>query len=251
MVYLKQITSFLDNWLNISEIEDRSLNGLQVGGKSEVYKIGVAVDASMETFQKALQQKCDMIIVHHGLLWKDVTSVSGTLYNRIKYLMQTGMSFYAAHLPLDKHNEVGNNIQICKLLDLKNLKEFGLHNGVKLGFSGELESEISFEVFVELINKRLDTQSKFLNFGPKTIKKVGVVSGGGSRDYDEARNEKIDCYITGEMSNSTYHFAKENNINVIAAGHYKTEVFGVKALASLIEERFGVETVFIDVPTGI
>jgi len=40
-------------------------------------------------------------------------------------------------------------------------------------------------------------------------------------------------------------------MNVIHAGHYATEKLGVKALAVHVADKFGVETQFIDHPTGI
>ena len=46
------------------------------------------------------------------------------------------------------------------------------------------------------------------------------------------------------------HQARERNLNVLFAGHYATETLGVRALGDHLAERFGLETVFLDAPTG-
>jgi len=248
MVLLKEVVDFLDNELGIKDVADSSNNGLQVSGNNEVKKVAFAVDGCMEVFEKA--KDFDMVIVHHGISWDDsLKYLTGINYSRVKFLIDNNISLYAAHLPLDKHPKHGNNAELCRILGLKHIHGFGNYHEQMIGFAGE--KEISLNDFVKEINKKLNTSCKVFDFGKNKIKKIGVVSGGGSSALNEAIEKGLDCFVTGEVPHHTYQLAKEGKINLIAAGHYATETLGVKALMELVKKKFDVETVFIDAPSGL
>ncbi len=249
MAKLKKITAFLNKLL--PRIKDASVNGLQVKGKDEVKKIAFAVDACIDIFEKAKKEKADFIVVHHGLLWKGKTQ-SNFLKKRISFLKKNKISLYASHLPLDLHPEFGNNIQICKALGLKNLKKFGDYHGIKIGFKGELDNPVDFNKFVNLAKRKTHCKNPtVLDFGRKKIKTIAVVSGGAADNIRDAIKESVDAYLSGEPKHSSYHVAKEGKLNVVFTGHYNTEVFGVRAIAKVLKEKFDVEAVFIDSPTNM
>ncbi|NCN65402.1 MAG: Nif3-like dinuclear metal center hexameric protein [Candidatus Altiarchaeum hamiconexum] len=248
---IKKLNKFLDKYLKISEIDDLSVNGLQVEGRKDVKKICFAVDASLETFKLAKKENADMLFVHHGMIWGGIKKVTGINYKRLKFLIENEISLYATHLPLDKHREVGNNIQFLKIFGINEaIEEFGTYHEIIIGYKGKFEKERNLSGFVSEIEKQLNTKCKILKFGKDKIKSVGVVSGGAASLIDEALYN-IDCFVTGEPSHQVYHIAKEGKINVIFAGHYATETLGVKAMTELIGKKFGIETRFIDCPTGL
>ena len=90
-----------------------------------------------------------------------------------------------------------------------------------------------------------------LPFGKKEISTVGIISGGASHDVYQAIDENLDLYITGEIGHDNYHQCLENKINFIAGGHYQTETVGVSLLMKKLKEEKNIDTVFIDVPTGL
>jgi dinuclear metal center YbgI/SA1388 family protein len=247
-VSLKEIVLFLNKELRVKGIEDDSRNGLQVRANDKVKKVAFAVDASLETFRKAKELNCDLIVVHHGLLWKDQKFKKETK-KRVDYLKKNQLSLYAAHLPLDAHPEYGNNIQLCRLFNIGNLKKFGKYHGFPIGYKGKLNKDLGG--FVKEINTKLRTKCFVLAFGPKRIRTIGVVSGGGRAAIEEVIDQKLDCFLVGEMPHSTYHHAQESKTSIIMGGHYATETLGVKAIAGLLKQKFNIETVFIDVPTGM
>ncbi|MBR9690531.1 Nif3-like dinuclear metal center hexameric protein [Candidatus Woesearchaeota archaeon] len=247
---LLSITRCLNKLLDVKNVPDTSKNGMQVKAGKEVKKIGFAVDACMEVFAKAKKQKCDLVIVHHGILWKH-QKYKKHLEKRINFLKKNKISLYAAHLPLDKHDKYGNAIVIANILRLKNTNGFGVYEGIPVGFRGELKKKLSVDELSKNVNKLLKTKSKVFNFNKKKIKTVGIVTGGGSSTLQEAIEKKLDCFITGEVVHMIYNYAKESKINMISAGHYATETFGVKALMPILKEKFGVDVVFIDAPTGL
>lgn len=256
MVTAQKIATFLDKELNIKEFEDTCCNGLQVDNchsanskdKIEIKKIGFAVDAALEVFEKAKEKKCNMVITHHGMIWNWMDSIVGREYGRIKYLIENKIALYSAHLPLDQNEKYGNNICLAKFLKLKNLKEFGKVNNKKIGFIGDYNGNLNS---VKKILKEKGMRISSLDFGPTEIKKIAIVSGGGANSLGEAVECKSDLFITGESAHHNYHNAKEEKLNMIFSGHYETEIWGVKELMNLIKKKFNVEVEFIDVPVSI
>ncbi|NMC58993.1 MAG: Nif3-like dinuclear metal center hexameric protein [Candidatus Methanofastidiosa archaeon] len=248
---LYELVNFMDEYLKVNEIDDVSANGLQIEGKKEVKKICLCVDGSLESFKEASKIKADMLIVHHGLIWGGLKSIRGLVKERIAFLIENKISLYASHLPLDMHSEVGNNIQLTKLLNLSNPEQFGSYHGLKIGFKGKYENPKSINDISQILEKYLPAKTESFQFGSDRIKSVGIVSGGGSSVFEDCIKEGLDLFITGESSHTIYHDAKEAGINLIFAGHYATEKLGVMALGKKIEEKFGLKTEFIDIPTGL
>ncbi|MFP4111724.1 MAG: Nif3-like dinuclear metal center hexameric protein [Candidatus Woesearchaeota archaeon] len=252
MEELKKITSFLDRHLSIEDFKDRSYNGLQVEGNSDVKKILFAVDAGLDTFRKALELKAEMIVVHHGLLWDGADPrIKDTHKERIDFLLRNKISLYAAHLPLDAHFDSGNNVMLLKLLGAKIRRDFHDYHGKKIGWIGEFKPPMAVKEIDIRLSSELGAKCTTLAFGREFARTVAVVSGGGgySAFYD-AVNEGCDIFITGDTV-ELYHSAKDENMNVIFAGHHATEILGVKELSNVIKKKFKVDSIFHDIPTGL
>ena len=243
------IVSLLDKTLRTSEISDRSVNGLQVEGAAEVTKIGLAVDASLEAYKLANEKGCQMVIVHHGMIWEGIKRVTGPVYRQIEFLVKNDINLYASHLPLDMHPTLGNNILLAKALGLRNLLPFGEYHGSHIGFEGVLPRAATVKSISELVRKKFGGPVSSLPFGPQKIRRVAVISGHGSSCLPEAIEKKADLFVTGESSHENHHAALEGKINVVYGGHYHTEKSGVQALGEFLKKKFGVESVFLDVPT--
>ncbi len=245
------LVSFIDSMLKTSHYKDYSCNGLQVQGTPTIKKIALLVDASLQGYRLALKKQCQLIAVHHGIIWDGIRSVSGSSYNHLKYLLENDLNLYASHLPLDLHPEIGNNAQLAAMLNMSELRPFGNYKGIEIGFEGVLNKSTDLDSIVQTLCENLDSQCTVLPFGKKKVSKVAVVSGGAADLLTEAITKGLDCYITGEPAHYNYHEALENGINVIYAGHYHTEKPGILALGRLLQEKFGIQTEFIDVPTPI
>ena len=241
---LSEICSFLDEYLEVEAYKDVSNNGLQVEGRRDVEKIAFAVDACMESFRAAKMIGADLLVVHHGLIWGGIEYVIGIVKRRLEFLLKSGMSLYAAHLPLDAHEEIGNNATILRKIGAEPERKFGEYRGVKIGYSATVDMTVSNVV------DNFDSV-KLLTFGPERVKKIAAVSGRGGFALQEAIELGIDLFITGEAEHEVYHLAREGGVNVMFLGHYESETFGVRNLMRVVEEEFGVDTVFLDVPTNL
>ena len=240
---------FLDGYLEVDKFKnDNSYNGLQVEGREDIRKMIGGTTISVELIERAIEKDADAILVHHGLFWKNVPPIlRRSMKKRIELLIRHDINLFAYHIPLDYHNEVGNNVQILKILGLPVTGDFGTWRDMPVGKYAELEKPLKLEEIVEKVRKRIREDPLVFPFGRKEISRVAVVSGGGCPTLPEAVENGFDLFITGEPAEWCESYAKDEGIHVIFAGHYHTERFGVKALGELLQRRFGIKFEFIEV----
>jgi dinuclear metal center YbgI/SA1388 family protein len=250
------VTERYDSRLDVDEYADvdASANGLQVGpAQRAVERVAFAVDAAEATIETAVDREADLLVVHHGLSWGGIERVTGRNYRRIAPLIDNDLALYAAHLPLDGHQELGNAAGLADYLDLEHCEPFGAMGPVHIGQRGRAGDPYERDELAETLAAELDTGGwgvQVLDFGPETVEEVAIVTGSGVDWLDEAVEAGVDAFVTGEGKQQVYHEAREAGVNVFLAGHYATETFGVRALSGLAED-WDLETTFIDHPTGL
>ena len=248
----KTLTEYLDGFLRIEQIEDQSQNGLQVDGPEEVTRVAFAVDGCEASFQRAVDEDAQLLIVHHGLFWGESLRVIGPHFRRLRVLMDGGCALYGVHLPLDLHPQVGHNAEMVRLLDLADREPFGDYHGVEIGFAGRFDHALDMPALIGRVVEALGRPPiRVLDYGPEVIERVACVSGGAASMVEQVAEGGLDAYITGETSHAAFHQIVELGLNVIFAGHYATETLGLKALAGHLEGKFGLETIFLELPTGM
>ena len=242
------IVNFCKKYLNVSSFDDHCENGLQIEGADKVSKIILGVSWSQKLIDYAISKKAEMILVHHGIFPKMIGNppkIDGYMKGRLKSMLSNDISLVGFHLPLDAHPKIGNNISLCKLLGVKNLKLYDI------GFIGNLEKACSLNDFVNTINKKLNTKSVVTNNDNRKIKKIAIVSGGAASWYQGAQKLGADVFVTGELYEGVVRSSEEENISVIGAGHYNTEKLGVQNLGKLLEKEFGIKSEFVDIPCEV
>jgi len=194
-----------------------------------------------------------MIILHHGILGPKVNMpITKVLKQRLKVLFDYDMTLLTYHLFLDKHEVLGNNAQIIKLLGAEKGEKFGYLNKLYWGWEAEYKKPIKIDDFLAKVKKLFGSEVKIFKYGSAKIKKFGIVSGGGPYVFPEAIDKNIDVYMTGETAEWTESWAKEAGIHYIRLGHYNSEKFGVQALGAFIKKKFPkFEIKFIDIPNSL
>ena len=250
---LKELDSYFRSFLAIDELSgtDVSLNGIQVENDADITCIAFAVDACMETFRRAKEAGAQMVFVHHGLFWGHEQTLTGIHYQRIKFLIENNMALYAVHLPLDIHPIIGNNVALAREAGLIDLKPFGEYHGIKVGVKGTFKNPVTTEQVLSSLEYDRAELLAYLTFGKDKNLTGAVITGGGEHDVADAIDEDVDLYITGDAAHVVYHTCLENKINMISAGHYRTEVYGVQNVAKKVSDDLGLKALFIDVPTGL
>ena len=228
---------------------DGAVNGLQAENSGRVTRIAATVDASLATVKLAIAAGADLLLVHHGLFWSPRQPWTGKTYELLRLLAENDLAIYSSHLPLDAHPQLGNNAQLCAALGLKSLKPFFFSHGQNIGFRSA--ARISRSELAEKLACATGVKPHLLPGGKEICERIGVVTGGAGADLQQAADEGVDTFITGEGPHWTYALAEELGVNVFYGGHYATETFGVKALSAELSRRFKVPWTFLDHPTGL
>jgi len=245
MITLQELYSYLDQYLNCASIADFCKNGLQVEGKDKVFKIATAVTANLDTIKQAAELKVDALIVHHGLFWnQDPHEITGIKKEKVKTLLENGISLLAYHLPLDAHQEIGNNWKAASDLGWQNLRSFCV-KGIPLGVLGDIELK-SYDAVVDGLEKYYGSKAVCALGGNKLIKTMGLISGGAYKYLIDAKKLGADAFVTGSYDLPAWDQAFEERINFFALGHTATEKVGPKALTDFISRKWGVDACFID-----
>lgn len=245
-----ELTAWLDNLLDPAAFDDITYDGLQVEGKPEIRKAAFAVDSSQEIYDEAVKLGCDLLVVHHALIWRGWGRVAGMDRLRLKTLLASDTNLYVAHLPLDFHPEIGNNASIAALIGAKLTGE--IFYGV--GRVAEFGSAVTLDELVSRVESSIGKLNPSFLCGGKTVRRLGISSGGfRASKLPELAALGVDTLVTGEGDGASqfYHACRETKMSVLMAGHYATELTGIRSLMRRFAAEFaGVETVLIDKPTG-
>ncbi|MCH2338711.1 Nif3-like dinuclear metal center hexameric protein [Pseudomonas sp. NPDC047963] len=247
-VALTTLVDETDRFLNAAKIPDYCPNGLQVEGRPQVRRIVSGVTASQALLDAAVEAQADVVLVHHGYFWKNEDPrVVGMKQRRVKTLLSNDISLLAYHLPLDVHPEVGNNVQLARLLGLTVEGALEPDNPRSVGLVGSLDTPLTPAEFMQRVQIALGREPVMVE-GPGLIRRVAWCTGGAQGYIDQAVTAGVDAYLTGEISEPTAHIARENELSFFAAGHHATERYGVQALGEYLAKRFAIEHLFIDCP---
>lgn len=248
-----EIVRYLDDYLQIASFRDYCPNGMQVIGRPEVERVALGVSANLECFRMAAEQHADMLITHHGLFWENTPQVVGArLKGRLKMLFEHDITLLGYHLPLDAHPEIGNNALWLRALgfELEGIT-LGVARGKPIGAVGNAPKRQTMREVVEKVTQVAGASPRVYAYGPQTVRRLGVVTGGGYHNLLDAIELGCDTFITGETGEPTEGIAREEGVNFIGVGHYNSEKIGVQAVGELLREQFGVTTFFCDIPNPV
>lgn len=245
MAQRQAILNWCQQQLAVDQFHDYCPNGLQVAGCEEIRKLVCAVSASQAAIDFAIEQQADMLLVHHGMFWKnEVSTLTGWKQHRLKSLLMHDINLAGYHLPLDAHMQWGNNVQLAKQY---NWQIEGQTAEQKLLMFGQLPEAQSLQQLASQIEAGLQrTPLVLANDLQRAVKRLAWCTGGAQGFFQQAIDLGVDVYITGEVSEPQYHLARETGVAFIAAGHHATERYGVQALAQAISQQFAVQSQFFD-----
>lgn len=252
MVELSQLVSWCNNTLNVSAFKDYCPNGLQVEGKPQIHKIVTAVTASQAAIDAAIAEQADALLVHHGYFWKgEAYPLTGMKGARIKTLMQHDISLIAYHLPLDAHPTLGNNAALADLLGIQITGGLDPNERFPIGNIGELSHPLSAAQLTQLLSETLQRPAQHMGHGPAQIQKIGFCTGGAQDYLYKAVEQGCDAYISGEVSERTFHEANELGIHYFACGHHATERGGIMRLGQALVKQFNIIEKYIDISNPV
>jgi dinuclear metal center YbgI/SA1388 family protein len=247
MPALDELIRYLDELLEPAAFEDMGPNGLQVPATRPVERVVTGVTAQRELIERAVAERAQLVLVHHGLFWEFAPlGLTPRLAERLRPLFVHDVALAAYHLPLDAHPEIGNNALLADALGADGHVAFA-----DVGRGATYAEPLAAAELFERVAAATGREPLVFDAGPPEDRRVAIVSGGAAGRLDRAIAEGYDAFLTGEPRENVMADAREAGIHFIAAGHYATETFGVRRLGDLLAERFGVEHVWIDIPNPV
>jgi dinuclear metal center YbgI/SA1388 family protein len=247
MAELDELIRYLDELLDPAAFEDIGPNGLQVPGPRAVERVVTGVTAQLELIERAVEERAELVLVHHGLFWEFAPlGLTPRLAERLRPLFRHDVALAAYHLPLDAHPEVGNNALLADALGAAGHVAFA-----GIGRGATFEEPLPAAELFERVAAATGREPLVFDAGPPSVRRVAIVSGGAASRLDEAIADGYDAFVTGEPKENVMADAREAGIHFVAAGHYATETFGVRRLGELLADRFGVEHVWVDIPNPV
>ncbi|WP_025456826.1 Nif3-like dinuclear metal center hexameric protein [Neisseria polysaccharea] len=244
MVLRRDFLAWCDETLQTASFKDYAPNGLQVEGREYIGKIVTSVTASRAAIDFAVEQKADLLLVHHGMFWKsEPPTVTGWKKERIAALLRHDINMAGYHLPLDAHPTLGNNAQLADRLGFATEKRFGEQNLLN---SGSLKQVKTLGALAARIETVLQRKPVVIGNPEREIRRVAWCTGGAQGFFQTAIDEGVDLYLTGEISEAQYHLANETGTAFVSAGHHATERYGIRALAAAAAGVFGLEVCHFD-----
>lgn len=248
-----EVIRYCDDLLEISSYGDYGPNGLQVPGRPEVNRIATAVSAHLASIEAAIETGADLLLTHHGLFWDfHPRALSEAMAARLRAALGAGLSIAGYHLPLDGHPKLGNNVLLARQFGFEPASGLiGEARGSRIGAVGRREDPIPAGELFRLIERELGREPLVFAAGPEEVRSIGIVTGAGAGDIHRAIDLGLDAYLTGEPAEHVMADAREGGIHFIAAGHYATEICGIRGLGELLSERFGLSHEFLDLPNPV
>jgi dinuclear metal center YbgI/SA1388 family protein len=242
-----EIIAFANELLEVQRFPEYGRPGLQVTGADKVSKIACGVSSSLELFERAAATGAELVLVHHGLFWRnEPLVVDRRLRGRLEALFAANLTLVAYHLALDAHPELGNNALLARRLGAEPQGTFA-----EIGAGARFAAATDAATLTSRLREETGREPLVFAEGPERIQRVAIVTGGGGSHLIEAAHEGYDAFVTGEPEEPALATARELGIHFLAGGHYATETFGVQALAERLAREFSVEWEFVDVANPV
>lgn len=246
MAHRDEIVGYANALLEADRWPEFAPPGLQVVGSAQVTRIACGVSASRALFEQAVDEGAELVLVHHGLFWRnEPLVVDARLRGRLEALFRGNASLVAYHLALDAHPELGNAAQLAQRLGLTPDGAFG-----SFGLACT-QPPSTLDDLVKRVSEHTEREPLVLAHGPTEIRRVAVATGSAGYDLIRAAHEGFDVLLTGEPEEPNLHAAQELGIHLIAAGHHATERYGVQALAATLADRFDLAWSYLEIPNPI
>ena len=238
---VREIAQYLEEQVPLAWQESYDNAGLAVGNPdAEVTKVLVALDATEEVVDEAIELGAQMVVTHHPIIFRPIKRLAGENRQQrtIAKAIVHNVALYAAHTNLDSAPQRGISHHLAELLGLEEerLLESSATEGVGIGVVGVLPTEMGAEEVLELIRERLGV--KVLRHSPvrvERVRRVAICSGSGGSLIEAAEAAGADLYLSADFK---YHdFVDADKMILVDAGHFETEICAIDILFEILSKK--------------
>lgn len=243
---LKEVIAVLEELCPLNFAVKWDNPGLQVGRMDkEIRAVGLAVDATSEVIRRAVQEKVDLLLTHHPLLFSGVSHVTDSDYlgSRVLALAAGDIACYAMHTNFDV---LGMGDAAADLLGLGDRKVLEVTYEDELsvegiGRVGSLPEPLTLKECAQRVSELFEIPHVRYYGDPEgTIVTCAILPGSGKDDIDLALKEGADVMITGDITHHVGIDAVEKGICIIDAGHYGVEKLFIPYMTEYLKREIPV-----------
>lgn len=208
--------------------------GLLIGTeKSEISKVLVALDCSVQTAKEAIEWGADILLTHHPVFFGGVKRIAPDDPDTAGpyMLIRRGIGLFAAHTNLDSA-EGGVNDCLAEALGLQGIKKLPPEEMGRIGF---LPSSMAFIDFARMAEKTLCTRVRITGDDTASVQHIAMVGGSAADELFAAKAAGADAFVTGEMKHHLALQAAAMGLCIVEAGHYETEKVVLEPLISRLQ----------------
>lgn len=218
--------------------------GLLAGRREkEVKRVYIALDATDEVVEEAVQTGADMLVTHHPLIFSGLKQITDGDFigKRVLRLLQNDISYYAVHTNYDVRRmgvlSCGKlGFEKPQVLECTRVGEDGVQEGI--GCIAEIKETELLELAGQVKDTfRLDSVRIFGSPKQK-IRKAAICPGSGKSVIPEAIKKQADVLITGDIGHHEGIDSVACGMAVIDAGHYGIEHIFTADMERLLKENF-------------
>ena len=259
---LSELIKYLDILLRKELALETDNSGFLIGRThKDVNKILVALDATEEVIDEAIELRAGLLMIHHPLIYDPLKNIISQekIQSKILKLIENRIAVYAAHTNYDAMPG-GLNQLIAEKIGLRNTeileplcaadKPENKFFNAGIGRIGNLESEKTLDALLKELKILLELENLiWLSKNPsadikRKIKRLAVINGGANSSTDfltspgfisGAGGNVADAVIVGELKYSNAIKIAESGIIVIALGHAESEKFAIDGMAEIIQ----------------
>lgn len=197
-----------------------------------VHTVLFALDVTDTVLDEAASLGADLLVTHHPLMFSPIQRITEDQYEAhlLRRMIRMGISMIAAHTNLDRAPGGMNDV----LADLCGLGQVRGEDFVRVG---NLPAPITAEQLARQLSERLRTAVRLMGDPAHVCKVLGLCTGGGSSEWEQAQALGADAYLSGEIK---HHHALEmswRGMVCFECGHFATEEPGLFALADALQKE--------------
>lgn len=243
--FINDLADFLQKELSVEKFPETEQGGIYYPSKRPIRRVGLTLEPFSRLYDWVDETQIDALWLHRP--WKiDLSSLPSDL------------GILSHHLPFDEALTVGYNIYLAKQLRATgSLQPIGYKKSADdsgetlpsrpLGMLIDIDPQ-EFDLLLDRIKTIFDGYDRAeAGYGsggwqPNSCR-VAVVGAMTDALVREADEKGAHLYLTGAYRKAGQQAVDDTGIAVIAAGHRRSEEWGMKLLASIIEENLPVKCI--------
>lgn len=235
----KELIDLLEREFPVKYAVPGDKTGFQVGDREkEIHHVFVALDATEETIDQAIENGADMILTHHPMIFSPLSSVTTDSFNgrRVIKMIENGLCYMSTHTNYDSCRMADLAAERLGMTECRTLEEVA--DGIGIGKVGKLPEKMTLRECALFVKERFSIPSvRFFGDADTEISVMGICPGSGRSVIGNCHLLGAEVLVTGDIDHHTGIDQKDDFLPIIDAGHYGIEHIYIEDMCQFLEEK--------------